>query len=155
KFNMSEEDAQTLVDYFAAADRLANPSFGLTHPYLTVPQRHDEFWRDKSQEYAGVLAKAKELEKRMAALAPIWEQYRQTLEQQLKETQTALAAAEKAVKDAEDADNKADKGKKPLTQKALEQARANRDSLKRFAEQLKAQLDAASTEALNKQWKNN
>ncbi len=51
KFNMSEDDARALVNYFGAADRTGNPGIGLTYPYMTVPQREDVYWKDKAQGY--------------------------------------------------------------------------------------------------------
>jgi mono/diheme cytochrome c family protein/cbb3-type cytochrome oxidase cytochrome c subunit len=52
-FNMSEADAQALVDYFAAVDRLSNPGIGLTYPYQNTPQRESAFWREQNQDYKG------------------------------------------------------------------------------------------------------
>jgi mono/diheme cytochrome c family protein len=52
RFNMSDEEAMTLVNYFGAVDKLANPGIGLTYPYLTIPQRDEEFLGEKSAQYA-------------------------------------------------------------------------------------------------------
>jgi mono/diheme cytochrome c family protein len=75
RFNMSDDEAMTLVNYFAAVDRLGNPNIGLTAPYLMVPQKEDNYWREKSEEYVKRLqAKPDELKKRIDALKPLWEQ---------------------------------------------------------------------------------
>src|SRR5262249_39249067 len=55
RFNMSEDEARTLVNYFAALERMGNPGIGLTYPYLAVPQREDEFWARQSAEYVARL----------------------------------------------------------------------------------------------------
>jgi len=51
KFNMSEDEARALVNYFAAADKTANTGVGLTYPYMTVPQRDEVYWQDKARGY--------------------------------------------------------------------------------------------------------
>ncbi len=54
RFNLSEDDARALVNYFAAVDRINNPGIGLQHPYATVPQRtdlNDDFWRSRTAAY--------------------------------------------------------------------------------------------------------
>src|SRR5207302_8307111 len=45
RFNMSDEEAMDLVNYFAAVDRINNPGIGLTYPYVPpMPQRDEAFW---------------------------------------------------------------------------------------------------------------
>jgi mono/diheme cytochrome c family protein len=51
KFNMSDEDARALVNYFAAADKIGNPGIGLTYPYATVHERGDVYWSEQAQRY--------------------------------------------------------------------------------------------------------
>ena len=58
KFNMSGEEAMTLVNYFGAADKLSNPGAGLTYPYLTVQQAEEKYWRDMNEDYRKRLASA-------------------------------------------------------------------------------------------------
>jgi hypothetical protein len=67
KFNMSDDEAQALVNYFAAADKLHNPGIGLTYPYLTVPERREAYWQDRNREYADTLARENKLEERAKA----------------------------------------------------------------------------------------
>ena len=78
KFNMSGEDAMTLVNYFGAADKLGNPGAGITYPYLTVPQTEERYWRDQNEDYLkrletawpegkGIDQRAKDLLAKMAA----------------------------------------------------------------------------------------
>jgi mono/diheme cytochrome c family protein len=71
KFNMSDDDARTLVNYFAAADRLSNPGGGLDHPYVHIPQRQDSFWREHTAQYVERLKKNNLLDERKKAMQPI------------------------------------------------------------------------------------
>jgi hypothetical protein len=71
KFNMSDDDAQMLVNYFAATDRLQNPGGGLDHPYEHIPQRSESFWRDVTARYVESLRKDNLFEDRKKAVAGI------------------------------------------------------------------------------------
>lgn len=51
KFNMSDDEAMALVNYFAASDKISNPGEGLAYPYATVRQRDDDYWQAMSREY--------------------------------------------------------------------------------------------------------
>jgi mono/diheme cytochrome c family protein len=57
KFNLSDEEAMQIVNYFAAVDRLENPGVGLTAPYLTIPQRDDKYWTDRDRAYTATIGK--------------------------------------------------------------------------------------------------
>jgi hypothetical protein len=58
KFNMSDDDAMTLVNYFAAVDRRENPGIGLNYPYVAIPQRSADYLAKESQEYVAGLGRA-------------------------------------------------------------------------------------------------
>jgi mono/diheme cytochrome c family protein len=73
KFNMSNEDARALVDYFGAASRLGNPGAGVTAQYVTVDQREPDFWRKKTERYVKRLSK-EQLDARAKEMVPAWEQ---------------------------------------------------------------------------------
>src|SRR5262249_28457912 len=45
RFNMSDEDAQAIVNYFSAVDRMDNPAFGVNYPYLNMPHRQENYLR--------------------------------------------------------------------------------------------------------------
>ena len=51
KFNLSEQDATDLVNYFAATDRMANPASGLNYPYQAIPQRDEDYWKRRTGQY--------------------------------------------------------------------------------------------------------
>jgi cbb3-type cytochrome oxidase cytochrome c subunit len=98
KFNMSPEEAQALVNYFGAVDKLGNPGAGITYPYLTVEQSDDKFWSERGVGYLerlAAVAKDKDnpdpdLDKRAATL----------LDQLVVAAKARLTAAEGAAKDA-------------------------------------------------------
>jgi mono/diheme cytochrome c family protein len=79
KFNMSEEEASQLVNYFAAVSKVTNPGAGVTYPYLTIAQQgDDQYWRQRN------------------------EAYNRTLEGRIKEVQGRLDAVRKEEKEAKD-----------------------------------------------------
>src|SRR5262249_34491358 len=55
RFNLSDEDAMAIVNYFAAADRVNNPSEGLNYPYFAIPQRDENFLDTRSADYVARL----------------------------------------------------------------------------------------------------
>src|SRR5262249_10830424 len=121
RFNMSDEEAMDLVNYFAAADRLNNPGIGLNYPYLSpMPQREEGFWHVKSQEYLRRL-REKNLEAgRATALQPLWDLLHSE----------RLAQAEAAVKAAQDVENKANKDQKKAAEDARKEAEKELAALK-------------------------
>ncbi|GIW80176.1 MAG: hypothetical protein KatS3mg105_1983 [Gemmatales bacterium] len=73
RFNMSEEEARTLVNYFAAVDRLSNPGIGLDYPYFAIPQRDPDYIKQKSASYTAKLKQQpKAFEARIKELRGIW-----------------------------------------------------------------------------------
>jgi mono/diheme cytochrome c family protein len=123
KFNMSPEDARQVVDYFTAVSRLTNPGAGVSAQYLTVEQREPGFWKEQTKDYVEELKAKGQLAGRIKEMMPVWEAYRK---RQLDDAKEGLEAAEKAVKDAPDAD-------KPRLQEKLDERKAN---IKKWQEQL-------------------
>jgi mono/diheme cytochrome c family protein len=76
KFNMSEDEARAIVNYFAAGDKARNPGIGLTYPYVAVPERRDTYWQDRNREYVDRLASDKNLAERAKT-------YREQVQKQL------------------------------------------------------------------------
>jgi mono/diheme cytochrome c family protein len=114
RFNMSEEEAQALVNYFAAADKIGNPGIGLTYPYVRVPERDETYWHDRNTAFVESLARRGKLEGRAQAY--------------LAEAQQRLNAAEAAVSAA----------KAEPARKAAEQ---ERDAIGKEVKELKEALD--------------
>jgi mono/diheme cytochrome c family protein len=128
KFNMNEDEAMTLVNYFAAVDKLKNPAGGVVYPYASISQRSDEFWNEKTAQYASRLREDKKLESRFDDLGLIWEV---VLKDQLANSESAVAAASAAVA------RETDPAKKDNAKKALQQAENTRDALLKKVNRLK------------------
>ena len=86
KFNLSGNDAQSLVDYFAAIERQHNPGIGLTYPYeqnqssRTPPARHASNRNRRNTSPASrsvkTTAAGKDttlFDKRVGEMTPIWQ----------------------------------------------------------------------------------
>ncbi|MBM3997299.1 MAG: c-type cytochrome [Planctomycetes bacterium] len=97
RFNMSEIEAQALVDYFAAVAKQSNPGIGLPYPHESIPQRGElssAYWRNKTAEYLQHLDKTKSRDERVSVLTPVWEQIQKDREPVLT---SALAAKGKEI----------------------------------------------------------
>jgi mono/diheme cytochrome c family protein len=57
KFNMSPTESRALVNYFAAVSKMENPAAGITFPYVTIPQKDEEYWSRLNKEYPPILAR--------------------------------------------------------------------------------------------------
>src|SRR5262249_48109884 len=109
RFNMNEDEAKALVNYFAALEKLKNPAIGLTYPYVDVPQREDDYWARRTPDYVARLkaekmpdGKTSWYDQRVTELKPVWERVLRDLKEQLAEAETkakeTAAAAEAAAK---------------------------------------------------------
>jgi hypothetical protein len=96
---MSDDEAMTLVNYFAAVDRLQNPGVGLTAPYLTIPQRDEHFWNEHDRMYAAQMGRPKLIEWTKIYLADLKEKSKagknDDLEKKIKNVEELLAKLEK------------------------------------------------------------
>src|SRR5262249_53555680 len=117
RFNMSEEDAQTIVNYFAAVDRMDNPAFGVTYPYLALPQRQDGYAKERNRQYLDGLPKLQEDHKKIS-----------------------LPAAEKALKTAKEAEAKATPDQKPAATRKREDTQKDVDAIKKALADIPAKL---------------
>jgi mono/diheme cytochrome c family protein len=129
KFNMSDEDAMTLVNYFSAADKVGNPAAGLSYPYFTILERDETYIQKKTAQYIQSLKKSKEkdaslFDQELEKMKPIWEEQ---LQRQRDDLQILLQAKEAELKKAEAADPK----KKPEEIKTLQD---ERDALRKDVE---------------------
>ncbi|HZT79344.1 MAG TPA: c-type cytochrome, partial [Gemmataceae bacterium] len=119
RFNLSDDDVHALVGYFAAADRLDNPAFGLEYPYLTIREKENSYLAARSAEYARRLGKD-DLNRKAEPLYPIW-------------TAEKVSAAEAAVKAAKEEAARAPKDKQGEARKALQKAEKELSALKEKA----------------------
>lgn len=153
KFNLSDDDASALVDYFAAADRLSNPAFGVQYPYFNIKERDESFLLHKNSDYVNRLRntdKGKWYDERIKELTPVWEklaaEQARVLEDRLK---AARETADKA-KAAEDKENDAGK-KKPLTDARVAAEKA-RDAIDKELQSTKDAAAKKDFQALRQQW---
>lgn len=140
KFNMSDEDIQSLVSYFSAVDRVNNPGIGLEYPYMPIPQREEAYLLRKNADYVRRLKEGKigdksAFELRLAELQPIWERLSR---EDLEATERRLKNAEKAVEEAKEADKKF----------AVEA----RDKLKQQIDEMKAAIDKKDFSRYRQRW---
>jgi cbb3-type cytochrome oxidase cytochrome c subunit len=68
KFNMSEDEARAIVNYFGAADKLNNPGIGLAYPYMKVPETDEAYWKDQARRYWERTGREKGLQERLKKL---------------------------------------------------------------------------------------
>jgi hypothetical protein len=98
RFNMSDDEAMALVNYFAAVDKTSNPSVGLSYPYLAVPQRDEGFLQAHTAQYVQRLQKDKVLAARKEQMVPIWKKVlpeeTSPLEEKLTQAKQAVAKAQ-------------------------------------------------------------
>lgn len=141
KFNLSDDDARALVDYFAGSDRHNNPGIGLVYPYSAVPQTSEQYLRDQTKAYVGawddkrVIARAGEL---------------------LAFADQKLQTAEAALKSAQDAESKAEPAAKSAATAARQKAEAARDAAKAEVDAVKDSAgkmnDASELKKLRARW---
>jgi hypothetical protein len=126
RFNMSKEEAKTLVGYFAGVERINNSGIGLSYPYEAIPQQESfdgAYWRQKTTEYVALLkrtapdddsqTKEKSLyQARVTELIPIWKQVLKDSQDQEAGARLRHEVTKGLLKEAEQADNKAKEAEK-------------------------------------------
>ncbi|MBL8792969.1 MAG: c-type cytochrome, partial [Planctomycetia bacterium] len=140
RFNMSEDEAMALVNYFSAVDKLENPAGGLTYPYLTIREREDSYLEQMTAAYVERLKKDKVFDKRVDALKPLWESSFNATKAQLTAAEAKLKEAEEQVsKLQEDEKKEEDKDKKKQLEDMRKKTEEARDLIKKEVERLKAE----------------
>jgi mono/diheme cytochrome c family protein len=137
KFNMSEADAQALVNYFSSVSRRTNPGAGITASYLKVRQRDDHYWEEATKEYVKRLEEKGQLKGRLEQMRPLWEA-------ELKKRQAAVDASLEAARQA---------AKETKEAEARKQKEGLVKSLEEEQKKLKEQVDKKDYSALEKRWK--
>lgn len=135
KFNMTDDEAMALVNYFAAVDKVSNPGVSVNYPYVAVPQRENDFWETKAREYVASMGEQKAQE-RLKAMQPTWEQI---LKEEIAQKERLVRVSEDAVKTA-----KVENDKKE-NQRVLDIARKSLD-------ESKARLEKKDFKALDQQY---
>lgn len=180
KFNLSGNDAQSLVDYFGAVERQQNIGIGLTYPYEQIAQQDaaaSAYFRQKTAEYVARLKTVKVsdggkdktmFDRRVEELTPIWQSVLKDLEGQKEAAKSRLAKASAVVKDAEAKEQEAKKaldaakGKKEKTEAAeadyklakaaLDSATKTRDAWDREIADLTSRIETGSVEKQKQEW---
>jgi hypothetical protein len=57
RFNLSEDEARSLVEYFSAAAKINNPGTQLTGSFQSAPEKDEGYWRQRNREYMQILSK--------------------------------------------------------------------------------------------------
>jgi cbb3-type cytochrome oxidase cytochrome c subunit len=166
KFNMSREEAKTLVGYFAAVERITNPGIGLTYPEEVIPQQGsltDPYWQSKTRLYlerlkSGGPEKGKAwYDLRLKEYEGSWKQAAKLAEaavqadielakQQREENNKQLDALKEKIKKTTDAKEKADLEKEA---KAREDGAGAADEA---IKKLQAALKQKGPDAFQKEW---
>jgi len=139
KFNLSDDDAAALVNYFAAADRLSNPAFGVEFPYFAIKERDESYLLGKNAPYVERLQKTDKgewLKKRIELLTPEWERQ---AKQDVQGLEDRLKAAEATLGKAKTPDEKM------LAEKA-------RDAIAKELKTIKDDLDKKDFATYRRQW---
>jgi mono/diheme cytochrome c family protein len=139
KFNMSEDDAHALADYFSGTSRLTNPGAGVTAPFLALPQRDEQFWRARTAEYVARLKKDNKLDGRAKEMGPLWEE---ALKKRVADAKVAVDVAKATVEDAK-------KRKDADAQKSAETQLA---TLEANVKKWQGQLDKKDFAELRQRW---
>jgi mono/diheme cytochrome c family protein len=133
KFNLSNSEAQSLVDYFGAVERQNNPGIGLTYPYEQIKQQDAAsaaYFQKKSADYVARLKaeKVKEggkersmFDMRVDELTPIWQAALKDYEGQKDAVKAKLDAASEQFKAAE--------AKEKSAQKSLDDAKGKKGDI--------------------------
>jgi mono/diheme cytochrome c family protein len=135
RFNMSDDEAMTLVNYFSAVDKLGNPAEGLNYPYFALPERDDAYWHARTIEYVSRLGEQR-VKERLKSLQPSWEAY---MRDQITETEQKLKATEESIKTS-----------KPEEKSQAEQLR---DDFKKKLNELKTQAQKKDYTELERDWR--
>ena len=121
KFNLSDDEADKLVAYFAALNRLTNPKNELSYPIAKIPQQSEpdgSYWQKKNAEYVARLEsmvdpkdpkKRKYSETRWEEVLKLLYNIRKESDAKMEEYKTDKADVEKILMDKKDSLSKEEK----------------------------------------------
>jgi hypothetical protein len=166
KFNMSNDEARALVDYFAAVERITNTAAGLQYPLDSVPQQGEldnPYWSKMNQEYVKRVEETPKDDKssmaaRLAFYKKAWEVLKEENAPAVKkalERARADLAEQKKDKDAKQKlhDKEKDAAKKEEHKKDLETLVGIIGGTEAQVKDLEKKLDQLGPEAQEKGWK--
>jgi mono/diheme cytochrome c family protein len=156
KFNMSEDEARAIVNYFAAIEKRFNPDIDLVSPYPKVPQRAEldsDYWKGKTATYIQNLKNAGQYDKEVAAFKPIWEKMIKEWKVDSKTAAERKEAADKEVeKLAKVLSGAKDDKQKAQAQKDKEQADLTAAFWKTEKDRLDKLVETKSLKELEQDW---
>ena len=157
KFNMSEEDARTLVDYFAAIENRFNPDINLVHPYPKIPQRAEvdsDYWKVQSAKYIDNLKKDGKYDKEVAAFKPVWQKLIGEWQRDVKTAEERLKSATEAYDKVKKTESQAkDDKQKDQFKKDLESAELDKNFWDTEKKRLETLVKSKDLAALEKDWR--
>jgi mono/diheme cytochrome c family protein len=136
KFNMSNEDARAVANYFSGVSRLTNPGAGVSAEYVDVHQRDEQYWQARTAEYIKRLKAEKKYDERVKQMEPVWQD---ALKRQVAEAEAGLDALKQAAKDAPEGE-------------ARKQKQADVDAREANLKKWKDELEKKDYGRLRKQW---
>jgi mono/diheme cytochrome c family protein len=153
RFNMSDEDAQALVNYFAAADRSGNPAQGVEYPYMKIAQREPGYMEQRNKDYVRRLPKD-ELASREKEVSRIFlDVQADTLAALKRDLPAAEALVTKAKAEKEAADNGTDATKKTDAANTLSAAERSLAKIKDDIKSLEPLVTNKDAKKLLEQWR--
>ena len=154
KFNMSDEEARALVEYFAAVDKLNNPDLGLNESFTAVPQKDWSYWQKKNTAYlaSGDKDLKKHLDDEREEMPVVWKRALQEriaernrdvegLRSLVTDAEKDEAKAKEALKNAKKEDEAAAKAKLTEAETALKTAKGRADDANKELDVLKGELE--------------
>jgi mono/diheme cytochrome c family protein len=164
RFNLSDDDARALVNYFTAVDRINNPSIGLTTPFVGIPQRGeltDHFWKDRTRHYVKDLKDTKDpanpkqslYDSMVKELTPVWEEVVKEQKTQAKDAATRLKEAQKKLEELKASEKNAKEGEKQALAKSVEDAQKQVTFWSEESDRLSQAAENASVEGLRTEYR--
>jgi mono/diheme cytochrome c family protein len=155
KFNMSEEDARTLVDYFGAVGKRANPEIDLKYPYPKVPQHADlsgEYWQKQTAAFVQRLKDSKLYDPMLKEFTPVWSKMREEWADELKNAEQRAKTFKEEADKLKEQDAKAKGDEKDQLKRKLDIADQNASFWATEKSRLDSLIKDKTLEALEKDW---
>ncbi len=168
KFNLSHQDAQALVDYFAGVEKITNPGMYLNYPGAVIPQQgplDDAFWKDRTKAYlkrlkdAGPQGGPTGYQQRLTGYEAAWKaaakQAGAALDAEIERARKQKDENAKQLEALQEKLKKADGKDKAGLEKQAEDAKAMGTAVGDALKKLEEKRKGLTPEALEKSWKEN
>jgi mono/diheme cytochrome c family protein len=158
KFNMSDEEARALVDYFGAVGKHVNPNIDLKYPYPKVPQHSDlssEYWQHQTAAYIQRLKDTKDSElykEEVNKFTPVWTKMQQDWAEELKSAERNAKAFKSVADKLKEEEAKAPGDKKAQLKRDLDLAEQNAGFWATEKSRLETLVKEKNLDALKSDW---